>query len=88
MQTSNISARNTLAQKLKKKRKELKLSQEKLAEFAGLHRNYVGAVERGEINIAVDNIEKLAKALNIDICEFFNSKELIQANTQIPIEKI
>lgn len=71
-----ISARNTLAQILKARRKELKLSQEKLAEFAGLHRNYVGAVERGEINIAVDNIEKLAKALEIDICEFFKNNDI------------
>ena len=64
-------ARNNLALVLKTKRKELKYSQEKLAEVAGLHRNYVGAVERGEINIAVDNIEKLALALEIGICEFF-----------------
>lgn len=71
MQKPIISARNNLAHILKQKRKSLKLSQEKLAELAGLHRNYVGAVERGEINIAVDNIEKLAKALEIDICEFF-----------------
>ncbi len=71
MHQSKISARLVFANNLKVKRHELNLSQEKLAELAELHRNYVGAVERGEINISIDNIEKLALALKMNVIEFF-----------------
>jgi transcriptional regulator with XRE-family HTH domain len=47
----------------------LGLSQEKLADLAGLHRTYVGSVERAERNISIDNVERLAQALNLDIID-------------------
>lgn len=50
-------------------RKERQLSQEQLAELAGFHRTYIGMIERAERNITLCNIEKLAKALQVDICD-------------------
>lgn len=48
-------------------REERHLSQEELANLAGLHRAYVGQIERGEKNIGLKNLEKIAKSLNISI---------------------
>jgi transcriptional regulator with XRE-family HTH domain len=52
-------------------RKTQKLSRENLAERAGLHPNYVGAVERGEMNAGVENLAKIAKALKIPLYRLF-----------------
>ncbi|GJF01698.1 helix-turn-helix domain-containing protein [Pseudonocardia sp. D17] len=47
-------------------------SQETLAECAGIHRTYVGSVERGERNVALDNIHALADALGVSVRELFD----------------
>ena len=47
-------------------RKELALSQEDLGEVAGLHRTYIGHLERGEVNPSLINILRVAKALKVD----------------------
>ena len=52
---------------VQKYRKKLNISQEKLAEYAGLHRTYIGMVERAERNITLVNMEKIAKALRVEI---------------------
>ena len=58
-------------QRVQKIRKARNLSQEKLAELAGVHRTYIGMIERAEKNITLCNIEKIAQALKVDIKELF-----------------
>jgi transcriptional regulator with XRE-family HTH domain len=60
------------ARLLKAERVVRGISQEELADIAGLHRTYVGSVERGERNISVDNMEALANAMGLDISELLS----------------
>ena len=52
--------------RIKNRRREMALSQEELGEVAGLHRTYIGHLERGEVNPSLINILRVAKALKID----------------------
>lgn len=58
-------------QKVQELRKERNLSQEQLADLAGVHRTYIGMIERAEKNITLCNIERIAKALKLDIKDLF-----------------
>ncbi len=56
---------------IKKRRQELGISQEELAFRSELHRTYISDIERGSRNLSLENIEKLAKALEISISALF-----------------
>lgn len=75
MEKIDSPLRRTLAQNLRSERAKRGLSQEELADLAGLHRTFVGAVERCERNISLDNIGKLALALGVNADELFRESE-------------
>ena len=66
-----LRARGLFGKRLRELREQRGWSQEQLGELADLHRNYVGRVERGEQNISIDTIEKLAHALKVKPAELF-----------------
>lgn len=55
----------TLGIAIRERRREVKLSQEGLADLAGFHRTFMGAVERGETNPTLDTLERVSKALGM-----------------------
>ena len=61
----------SVGKRVKELRNKLKISQEELADLAGLDRTYITSVECGKRNISIVNIEKLARALKVSLAEFF-----------------
>src|SRR5262249_45207968 len=66
--------RQLFAANLRREREARDLSQEALADLAGMHRTYVGSVERGERNISIDNIERLGRALGVDAADLLRMR--------------
>jgi Helix-turn-helix. len=64
------------AYNLKKYRTQKKLSQESFAEMAGLHRTYISAIEREKRSIALENVQKIANALNIETYLLFLDQDV------------
>ncbi len=65
----SMDINRVFADNIKLLRRQRGLSQEALAERAGLHRTYIGAVERGERNITLLNANRIAEALNVTLSE-------------------
>ena len=62
-------------QAMRKARQAAGLSQEALADMAGIHRTYVGDVERGERNISLINMIRLARALSVSLSQLIRDME-------------
>jgi transcriptional regulator with XRE-family HTH domain len=64
-----------LGKNIKNKRIQKQLSQEAFADLCGLHRTYIGMIERGEKNLTFVNLVKVSKALDVSICELVQGIE-------------
>ncbi len=69
MQESDITSRFGL--RIRSLRKAMGVSQETFADLSGLHRTYIGAIERGEKTVTIETAEKLAAALRMTLSELF-----------------
>lgn len=70
-----MDLRARLGTSIRTLRLERNLSQEAFADLARIHRTYVSKVERGDVNISVDLIEKIAKALEVPVSKLFKDAE-------------
>ena len=69
------SLRVRLGRTVRKLREKRGFSQEAFAAKVGVHRTYMGAVERGEVNISLDNIERVARALGLTAGQLLRKAE-------------
>lgn len=69
------TTRATLAANMRRLRRERQLSQEALAELAGIHRNYLGGIERQERNVGLDNLDRIARALGVTPSELLSDTD-------------
>lgn len=70
-----MKIRNVFGNNVKLYRQELKLSQEKFAELCGLHRTYISDIECYQRNVSLDNIQKIADALNVEPYQLLIKRE-------------
>lgn len=73
---TSLSINEKIGIKIRLLRTKLKLSQEKLAELADMNKNSIGAIERGESRPAIDTLEKIANALNIELKELVDVSKI------------
>ncbi len=68
-----MNIKQKFGQKIRELRLKKGFSQEKLAELSHLHRTYISSLELGKRNVSIENIEKLANALNCEISSLFKN---------------
>lgn len=67
-----MNIKEALGKRIKFLRNQLGISQEELADKAGIDRTYITSVECGKRNISIVNIEKIANALDVSLCKLFD----------------
>ncbi|MFC6648318.1 helix-turn-helix domain-containing protein [Paenibacillus rhizoplanae] len=80
-----------VSQRIRYLRKSANLTQEQLSELLDIDRSYIGKIERGEVNVSLDTLERIAVALKVDSFEFFaghNNKPDNTDKKRISLKKI
>jgi len=80
MKITGTDIRAVLAENIRDYRRGKNLSQEELAEKCGLHRTYIGSVERCERNVTLSTLEVLASALGVSVPELLSKKEIAETD--------
>ncbi len=75
MERSGLQLRRILARNLREYRKQENLSQEQFAAMCGLHRTYVGSVERCERNVTLNTLQIFASVLGVSVPELLTEKD-------------
>ena len=70
---SDLNVLFLFGERVRDLRKKKNISQEELAHLSGLHRTYIGMIERAEKNITLKNIEKIANGLEVSIIDLFKN---------------
>jgi len=72
---ATAALREKLGRAVRRLRTEAGYSQESFADACDLHRTYIGSVERGEVNISLDNLEVIARTLKMPLSRLFLEAE-------------
>jgi transcriptional regulator with XRE-family HTH domain len=70
-----VTLRKKLGRAVRRLRSDAGFSQESFADACRLHRTYIGSIERGETNVSLDNIERVARTLKMPISRLFSEAE-------------
>ena len=70
-----LALQRALGERIRELRKKAGYSQEAFADAAGVHRTYMGTLERGEANVSLGNLNKISTALGITLSELFRTVE-------------
>lgn len=79
----NESARHLVARQVRAWRHQFHWSQEALAEAAGLHRTYIGSIERAEVSVGVDTLGRIALAFGVGLPELLDARPRLEVREGI-----
>ena len=75
MKSKVVDITKIISVNVKRYRQIKGISQEELSFLSGLHRNYIGMIERSQKKITVYNLQKISQALDVDVCELIKQNE-------------